>query len=100
MDWQVSRLLRYDAPGEGVVGRVRRLRGPYGVPGREGGARPCRAEQRPVSTCRRRDRLIAPRGRRDGSGLHRARRAGMRQVVATIDVARAKPATGMPIATS
>jgi len=34
----------------------------------------CGAGHRPVSSCRRRERLIAPRGRRDGSGLHRARR--------------------------
>jgi hypothetical protein len=98
--------------GEGVVGRARRLRGSYGAPGREGdkdsvsrrqamGSRPskragrCRAGHRPVSTCRRRDRLIAPRGRRDGSGFAPGSTAGVRQVVATIDVARAKPATGI-----
>jgi hypothetical protein len=89
-------------PGEGVVGRVRRLRGSYGAPGREGEKRIASAVVRLWVAGRRSGQaivargiglfplaaaataLIAPRGRRDGSGLHRST-AGVRQVVATID---------------
>jgi hypothetical protein len=56
---------RQPTPGEGIVGRVRRLRGSYGatavrlwVAGRRSGRGHCHAGHRPVSPCRRRDRLI------------------------------------------
>jgi hypothetical protein len=77
---------RRPTPGEGIVGRVRhtcralrraRPRGRQkdslsrrqamgGRPSKRAGH--CRAGRGHVSTCRRRDRLIAPRGRCDGKG--------------------------------
>jgi hypothetical protein len=99
-------------PGEGVVGRVRpparllrrarprgrlkdSLRRRQAMGGRRSNwAGRCRAGHRPVSSCRRRDRLIAPRGRCDGSGLHRARRTARYRGLAADRATGVGPASG------
>jgi hypothetical protein len=50
--------------------------------------------------CRRRDRLIAPRGRCDWSGLQRARRPACVRLSQPSMVGCAKPATGIPSVSS